>query len=407
MNGCVAGSPNRERLFCPADSWMNMDRRRFLSRAVTAATLGLAGCAGQPTQSTGPRTESTTPPTTHSSPTQGQPPSSGQVDLPVPESELEFGGPPDGITPIIDPAFASDWSEFSDQAESGDTALSDAVQVIGVERDGAARAYPLSVLSLHEIVNDTFEDPLLVTYCPLCASGVVAERRVAGGETLFGNSGYTWQNDLVMYDFATESLWSQLMATAIRGPQTGDSLTLVPSSITTWGEWQRVHPDTAVLLPPPASKVKEPPEGDGIYDVSYYISRRPYRGREHPDREVSQYTLVLGIASETAVTAYPYPIVNDADVINDTVGSRPVVVATAPGETMVGYDRRVDGTVLQFFPESDRLFRAGGSTWERTTGRARDGPHAGTTLDRAATEPPMFLRGWRDFHPDTTIYGSD
>lgn len=384
-----------------------MDRRRFVTRVLPAVALGLAGCAGRANQGTDQSVETSSPTAGPPSPTHSPPQSSGDIDLPVAQSELRFGGPPDGITPIIDPAFASDWSEFSTQATAGDAVLSDAVRVIGVERGGAARAYPLSVLGLHEIVNDTFDGPLLVTYCPLCASGVVAERRVAGEETLFGNSGYTWRNDLVMYDFATESLWSQLLATAIRGPETGELLTLVPSSITTWGEWRRVHPETDVLLPPPASKVKTPPEGDGTYDLSYYISRRAYRGRENPNREVSQYTLVLGIATETAVTAYPFPVVRDAGVINDTVGSLPVVVGTAPGETMVAYDRRVDGNVLRFSRESARLFRAGGSTWERTTGRAIDGPHAGTTLEPAASQPPMFLRGWRDFHPGTTIYGSD
>ncbi len=384
-----------------------MDRRRFLSGVVTAAAMGLAGCAGQANQQMDPPRATTTPTARAPPQPQSPPPSYGNVELPVAQSELDFGGPPDSITPIIEPAFASDWSEFSDQVPAGDDVLPDEVLVIGVERDGAARAYPLSVLGLHEIVNDTFDGPLLVTYCPLCASGVVAERRVAGEETMFGNSGYTWRNDLVMYDFATESLWSQLMATAIRGPQTGDSLTLVPSSITTWGEWQRVQPDTDVLLPPPASTVKKPRGGDGVYDVSYYISRRAYRGRADSEGAVSQYTLVLGIATEDAVTAYPYPVVNDADVINDTVGSRPVVVGTAPGGAMVGYDRRVDGAVLRFTRESDQLFRAGGSAWERSTGRAIDGPHAGRTLNRAATAPPMFLRGWRDFHPETTIYGSD
>lgn len=384
-----------------------MDRRWFLSRVLTGAAIGLAGCAGQANQAVDPSGETASPTVSPLSSTQSPPPSSESVDLPVSKTELRFGGPPDAITPIIEPAFASDWSEFRNQAPAGEAVLSDDVRVIGVERNGTARAYPLSILGLHEIVNDTFDAPLLVTYCPLCASGVVAERRVAGEETMFGNSGYTWRNDLVMYDFATESLWSQLMATAIRGPQTGESLTLVPSSITTWGEWRRAYPTTEVLLPPPVSGVKVPPEGDGAYDLSYYLSRRAYRGRDNPDREVSQYTLVLGIATDGKVTAYPYPVVEDADVINDTVEPRPVVVGTAPGDTMVGYDRRVAGGVLRFSRESDRLFRAGGSTWERTTGRAIDGPHAGTTLERAATEPPMFLRGWRDFHPDTTIYGND
>lgn len=385
-----------------------MDRRRFVASVLTAATIGVAGCASQadPVE-TDSVTDAPPPATATATPAERQAPPSGSVDLPISKTELEFGGPRDAITPIVTPAFASDWSQFSQQVPERSQVLENAVKVIGVVREGEARAYPLSILGLHEIVNDTFGGPLLVTYCPLCASGVVAERRVNGTETIFGNSGYTWRSDLVMYDVATESLWSQIMATAIHGPQTGESLTLVPSSITSWGEWRRVYPNTEVLLPPPASSVKTPPQGDGTYDLSYYLSRRAYRGRSAPDGDVNRFTLVLGIANASAVKAYPYPVVKEADVINDTVGSLPVVVGAAPGETMVGYDRRVDGSPLRFVPESDRFFRAGGSTWNRTTGRAINGPHAGTTLQRAASDPPMFLRGWRNFHPETTLYGTD
>jgi hypothetical protein len=125
--------------------------------------------------------------------------------------------------------------------------------VLGVEHDDRARAHPLRVLNHHEVVNDEFAGPLAVTYCVLCGSGVVFERRVTGEPTTFGVSGRLWRSDLVMYDGLTDSLWSQLAATAIRGPRTGDRLTLVPSSLTTWGKWRSAHPETRVLLPPPHS----------------------------------------------------------------------------------------------------------------------------------------------------------
>ncbi|PSP41684.1 hypothetical protein BRC63_03600, partial [Halobacteriales archaeon QH_10_70_21] len=90
------------------------------------------------------------------------------------------------------------------------------------------------MLNWHEIVNDAFAGPLAVTYCPLCGSGIVVERVVAGTPTLFGVSGRLRRDDLVMYDRATDSLRSRILATAIRGPRTGDRLTIVPSTLTTW-----------------------------------------------------------------------------------------------------------------------------------------------------------------------------
>lgn len=182
---------------------------------------------------------------------------------------------PGRIPAIVEPAFASDWSGIGRDLSADAT-------VVGLERAGEARAYPLTVLRF-EIVNDRFEEPVLVTYCPLCSSGLTAIRRVAGEATVFGNTSFTWRapagpgqsaleqdrvfgvsrrgpdeatNDpnLVMFDTATGSFWSQLLAQAICGPRTGEALTLIPSTVTTWASWRDRHPDTTVLLPPPHSR---------------------------------------------------------------------------------------------------------------------------------------------------------
>lgn len=214
------------------------------------------------------------------------------------------------ISAIVGPAFADGWPGRGIDERYGESGLTDDTVVIGVERasvrggaDGAghdgngdrggssddaptARAYPLPVVWWHEIVNETFGGPLLVTYCPICRSGLVAERLVDGEPTLFGVSGQLWQppllyteasehegrtfaaqrgnasgdigvrnsGNLVMYDEATRSYWSQLLGRAICGPQTGEELAVVPATVTTWGDWRAAHPDTDVLLPPPYSE---------------------------------------------------------------------------------------------------------------------------------------------------------
>jgi len=149
--------------------------------------------------------------------------------------------PDPGIDAITAPAFAADWSsrDIDSAYRRGDrSGLADDRTVVGVEASGRTRAYPLSVLADHEVVNDEFGGPLLVTYCPLCASGPVADRTVGGRATAFGVTGLLWQppreyaaaseadgavfgadryggesdrrhnGDLLMYDEATRSYWS-------------------------------------------------------------------------------------------------------------------------------------------------------------------------------------------------------
>ncbi|TVQ59694.1 MAG: DUF3179 domain-containing protein, partial [Rhodobacteraceae bacterium] len=134
----------------------------------------------------------------------------------VPFEEIVSGGPPkDGIPSIDAPVFVS----VADAEEP------DRAPVMSVEIAGDARAYPLSILIWHEIVNDTVGGvPLAVTYCPLCNSGVVVERVVDGVETSFGTTGKLRHSDLVMYDRATESWWQQYEARAILGARAGDVL---------------------------------------------------------------------------------------------------------------------------------------------------------------------------------------
>jgi hypothetical protein len=129
-------------------------------------------------------------------------------------------------------------------------------RVVALEINGDARVYPLRFMRWHEVVNDTVGDhPILVSYNPLCDSSVVASR-VVGIETLqFGTSGLVVNSNPLLFDrrvTTTESsLWSQLDGTAVAGPATiqGRQLALLPSSLTTWGEWLERHPSTQVLAP--------------------------------------------------------------------------------------------------------------------------------------------------------------
>ena len=132
-----------------------------------------------------------------------------------------------------------------DGPEGGDWLSSDDL-ILGYEGQDAAFAYPVKMLNFHEIVHDVVDGvPILVTYCPLCASGVVFERTIDGDEAVFGNTSALYQNDLVMYDWKTGSYWFQSGGEAIVGTLTGTRLDLLASAMMPWSAWLDLHSDNA------------------------------------------------------------------------------------------------------------------------------------------------------------------
>jgi hypothetical protein len=157
-------------------------------------------------------------------------------------SEIMSGGPPkDGIPSIDDPKFVP-------VAEMTDLAATE--PVVGLVVNGDARAYPLRILTWHEIVNDVVGGvPVAVTYCPLCNSAVVYDRRVEGKATEFGTTGKLRNSDLVMYDRDTESWWQQFLGEGIVGVRTGVRLTALPARLESWERFTKRYPDGKVLVP--------------------------------------------------------------------------------------------------------------------------------------------------------------
>ena len=157
-------------------------------------------------------------------------------------NEILSGGPPkDGIPSIDKP-------QFKPIAEIGN--IVDQAPVIGLTINGDARAYPLSILMWHEMVNYIVGDkPVTVTYCPLCNAALVFDRNVQGKTLDFGTTGKLRKSDLVMYDRQTETWWQQFTGEAIVGAMQGAELALVPSRLESFGEFKKRHPDGKVLIP--------------------------------------------------------------------------------------------------------------------------------------------------------------
>lgn len=156
-------------------------------------------------------------------------------------AEIISGGPPrDGIPAIDAPRFKA--------LDAVD--LADSAPVIGLTVNGDSRAYPLGILTWHEIANDTVgEVPVAVTYCPLCNAAIVFDRRVGGQVLSFGTTGKLRHSDLVMYDRQSESWWQQFTGAAIVGARTGTVLETLPARLESFADFRRRAPDGKVLVP--------------------------------------------------------------------------------------------------------------------------------------------------------------
>lgn len=246
-----------------------MRRREFVT-TVAAITGNLSGCTDAEFGASDP------------TPTRTPYPAEPVARSGIPQDICEEEVRDISIVEIVEPAFGRNWDGLDVGDQYGE--LTDEDVVVGVERAGTSRAYPLAILWYHEIVNDDLDGSLLASYCPICKSGIVAERRVNGAPTIFRVSGLLWRpedvraeaaklddrvfgadmasgetevltaGNLVMVDDATGSYWSQLLVRAICGPRSGAMLGIVPSEVARWGEWRTAHPETEVLLPPPASR---------------------------------------------------------------------------------------------------------------------------------------------------------
>ena len=326
----------------------------------------------------------------------------------VPLEEIFSGGvPPDGIPPIDDPAF--------DSLEVAEQWLQPQSPVLSLELDGIARAYPLAILTRHEIVNDVFDDrPVAVTFCPLCNSAVVFDRRVDGETLRFGVSGNLRHSDLVMWDDLTKSWWQQFTGEGIVGSYAGTQLELLPSLLVSFGEFAQQYPQGEVLSPGFRGY------GSNPY-VGYDSSPRPFLFFGEPDGRLFATERVLGAFLGGEAVAWPFPSLREMPVINDSIADFEVVALWQPGQTSaldasdinssrdVGmaalYDRELEGQVLSFaLDDEGRIVDEQTGTRWNVFGTALEGELAGSQL-RQHLAFPHFWFAWAAFRPETRVYG--
>ena len=267
------------------------------------------------------------------------------------------------------------------------------------EKSGDAYAYPVKMLNLHEIVNDVIDgEPVLISYCPLCVSGVVYSRELDGQVLLFGNTSALYESDLVMYDHETGSYWFQVLGEAIVGPLSGSRLRLLPSRTITWGAWKSLYPDTLILSRDlgllPSTVRGSPYDRDPFEGYQDYVNGGRFAFPVSPEKlddRLGPGDIVFAVQVGDIHRAYSLSEKPD-QVINDLVDGEPIlVVARDKGPTAAAYERTLSGLRLTFsFVEGVLQDEETLSLWD-DGGRAISGSLAGSQLDRVPSRTSFWF----------------
>lgn len=281
-----------------------------------------------------------------------------------------------------------------------------------------ARAYPIQILTWHEIVNDTVGGvPLAVTYCPLCNTAIAFERTFDGHALDFGTTGRLRFSNLIMYDRQTETWWQQGTGQGLAGKYAGRRLTFYPATIVSWQAFKAAHPNGKVLSPVTGARRRY---GANPY-VGYDDPRtRPflYDGPATPN-QLPQLARVIGVELNGEAVAYAYDALARVRAVNDLLGGEPVVVFWAPGTASAldtplvaegrdvgaanAFSRRLGNRVLTFKHDGDRFMDdQTGSTWD-LFGRAVDGPLVGQVLTPLVAVNHFWF-SWVAFKPNTRVW---
>lgn len=324
------------------------------------------------------------------------------------EDLVEGGPPPDGIPPIDLPRF---------EPVEEVSWLGDDDPVLSLTVGEETRAYPVAIMTWHEIVNDEVGGtPVTVTYCPLCNSGVAFLREVDGQVLDFGTSGKLYADNLVMYDRQTESLWPQLTGQASVGVLTGTQLEAIPMGAVGWAQFRAAHPDALVLSR----------ETGHVRDYG----RNPYVGYDAPDgrllapipggtdARLPVKERVIGFGEGARAVAVPRDLAADLGTLETELMGAAVTVWHLPGQrsaldtaqieegrdigSVAVFSTRVRGRDLTWRRDGDGFVDdQTGSRWD-LAGRAVSGPLEGAALD-PVRHLDTFWFAWVAFQPDTLL----
>ncbi len=375
---------------------------------------------------------------------------------------LSGGPPPNGIPAL---GFTGDWQgaatatpspQFVAQDEASSW-LADREPVLVVTLNNEVKAYPMRILTWHEIVNDTLAGvPIAVTFCPLCNSGLAFDRRIPltaetkatvatlnpaatlsevtnellelyqaqGGteeivgmlEVTFATSGMLYNSNLLMFDSQTSTLWSQLSGDGNVGTLTGTKLLRYPAQVMSFADFKSAYPDTLVLSHETGFQRSY---GENPY-LGYDVAGEPaFLFDGEVDGRLPPKTRVVTLEQNDETIAYPFEVLQERRVVNDTVANKPItlfwqagtasaldkqVIADSQDVGSVGvFSREVNGQTLTFVRKDETFTDEETHSVWNLAGEAVTGSLKGTKLTPIIHDNTLWF-AWAAFKPETKIF---
>jgi len=311
--------------------------------------------------------------------------------------EIRWGGVlQDGIPPLRNPKMIS--------ADKADYLEGDHI-VFGVEIDGDARAYPKRILAWHEMFTDTFgkgekAEPIAGVYCTLCGTVIIYKTRYNGVDHQIGTSGFLYRSNKLMYDQATQSMWSTVRGEPVLGPLVDKGIALEHLSVvtTTWKEWQRRHPKTTVLSLETGHRRDY---GEGVAYADYFATDRLMFNTPFNDKRLDNKREVLALrfpAAPDQQLAIDTNYLNQNPVYNGRIGAQKFLVLT----DKTGANRVYNpGSVnIEKYDGRDTATDSNGNQWSVTEQTLI--ADNGSTLDRLPYHRAFWF-GWHAAFPETQL----
>ena len=342
-------------------------------------------------------------------PTTPNTPTVGNDDWLIPQNEVRDGGPgKDGIPSVDNPSFSSiDQIDFLEEQDL----------VIIVETGEDIKAYPHPILDWHEIVNDDIiemvngelvaNSSLSLTYCPLTGTAIGWDGNVAGTKTSFGVSGLLYNSNLMPYDRATDSFWSQMEHKCVKGALVGTEINTFHVLEMSFSTLKETYPDAQVMNTSTGFNrdYQRYPYGDYrtnnnsiIFPVSNTDARVPSKER------------VLGVVVGEEVLTYRFSSFSNqtVNVVQNRFNGKDLVVFGSRSKNfLTAYENKLaDGTVLNFEAVENALPIVAqdneGNQWD-IFGKAVAGPRTGEALP-AVLNYIGYWFSWATFNVGLEIY---
>jgi len=312
--------------------------------------------------------------------------------LAIDASEIVWGGVhQDGIPPLRNPKMIS--SREASYLDPSDV-------VFGLYINGEAKAYPKRILAWHEFFVDQIGGvPIAGVFCTLCNTMIGYQTSADGVEYDLGTSGFLYRSNKLMYDKATQSLWSTIEGKPVVGPLVGKGIELdvYPSVTTTWEEWLRLHPDTKVLSLDTGHN-RNYDKGEAYKD--YYATDElmfPVPDRDDRLRNKDEVMIIRADGYRNDPVAISTRKIKSKGLVQINIGGQSIVVIS----TKSGGARAYESKEIEFAKyKNGELKDSAGNEWQVT----EEGLIGidGSRLSRIPSHNAFWF-AWYNAYPDTRL----